>query len=228
MQQGSVSRSYGPQGLAQVSVLKQVIRVMMSDNKQVFEFPKEAAPAYLAQGSFKAGPVLVKLSEKSDKIISAAPYEGSFVVKFKTFPAGKDQLPFPKRNQKPGRTKDGRTYPRDFLQFFTVHEVQEGSYAGFEIFDIFLYFEKGKGFTPTVEPPGMTMLSGSGAAVQKVKDWLVAAGVWDYDIPYSENILPTLGNLFSKYGQAYKLTIDKGWPASYDTLPKGAIKKKGK
>jgi len=52
-----------------------------------------------------------------------------------------------------------------------------------------------------------------------LQGFLEACGVWDQDIPFSDNVLPTLQKMILVEGKVFGLTIKDGWVDSIMELP---------
>lgn len=212
MKRGAVQRDYGPQGQAQVTVAKGTVRIRFSANNVVYEIPRANCPDYLtASGVYR-----VSLSEDTTSVVSVSPYNGDYLVKFVRF-GSKNAVPVPRREQSPGRRRDGTMYPRDFLKFSATLEVTQGPLAGAPIVSPFLYRDRSNGFANDGE--GELLIAGDSRDVQKLVSFLTAAGVFEMRLPFSDNVLPALQEAILRRGDEFKVTITDGWPTSYEAVP---------
>lgn len=217
MKRGVLKKKYGPSGQAQVTVGKRSVVVLMAETRVKYEFPLDSVPKELLNG-FTTGQLKVTLSDDGTRVVGVAPWNEKVIVRVKNF--GTDIIPVPKHSDKPGHRKDGTEFPQDYLYFnVNMEAISPTKYAGMNIFSTFRYFdEKGGGFAPDEDGSGITTLVGKNQNVQKLESFLQATGVAEVDFPWSDNILPALLAAIRKADREFAVTIQEGWPNSFEAI----------
>lgn len=229
----SSTRERGPSGPAKVAIAGKKVTVTMLDTNgqetfQTFSFPIEELPFNVGSGKY-----FVSLSLDGTKFYTVRPLAGMFVCKAERCASAPTQgggfsVPIPKHVQGERQSAKG-SYTVDEQTFTVICKVTEGAYEGMEIPLPFLYFRKsqsgggGSGFTDDGE--GNVAVRGSGKRIEVLVSFLESTGIWDTQISYSENILPSLDVAF-KSSKPFVVILNKGWPDAYSPAPEAPAKRK--
>jgi len=208
----------GPQGLGTVKVLQSCVKIESEEGK-IYEIAhdKVAEGVVVANGS----DISFSLSTNGDWLYNLRPANGSFFAKFVGFTKKKDDpIPVPKLAKGGPRTsRDGKSYfVPDRWQFTAIHEIINGNFAGAQ-------YVQSLDYAFREADNGNTILVVSGGRTQRVEKFLdVVSGGSNYDIPYSDNILPDLEAILLKKGAVYQIIVEKGWVNGINLLPEGITK----
>lgn len=159
-------------------------------------FDKSDCPDAIKKGNW-----FVTLTSEGDGVLGLRPINAMTKAKFSHFVAGDDDIPVP-------FTKEGKF--GDYLAFIALLNLG-GEYKGM-VQPFFLYYK-------FAEYDGNLVIKGSGRSTDMLQGFLEACGVWDQDIPFSDNVLPTLQKMILVEGKVFGLTIKDGWVDSIMELP---------
>lgn len=216
----TVQRVYqrGPQGRARVVSNKKSLTVTMVDTGQQLIFDI-ASLGYTLPTPFVAGDYAVKISFDLTKLEAIAPWNGSVVTRFTRFASPQDprtgayQLPVPKPpRDRVGKTRDGRTYDKNWLQFTALMEVMEpAQYAGM-IVPAVLHYE----FVPDPNGQAGPPVSRSKYVEQLIQFLDKASGDFtSLSIPFSDNILPPLEKQLQERNRLFQCVLENGWVVAF-------------
>jgi len=163
-------------------------------------FDKSDCPDAMKKGNW-----FVTLLSDGDGVMGLRPINAMGKAKFSHFVAGDDDIPVP-------FTKEGKF--GDYLAFIALLSLG-GEYKGM-MQPFFLYYK-------FAEYDGNLVIKGSGRSTDMLQGFLEACGVWDQDIPFSDNVLPTLQKMILVEGKVFGLTIKDGWVDSIMELPNQTI-----
>ena len=121
--------------------------------------------------------------------------------KFSSFTTGEDDIPVPIE-------KEGKF--GSYLACVALLTLG-GEYKGM-VQPMFLYYK-------FAEYEGNLVVKGTGRSSDMLQSFLEATGVWDQDIPFSDNVLPTLQKMILVESKAFGITIKDGWVDSIMELP---------
>lgn len=211
----------GPNGPAEVRVLKNKIIVEFENQAKYpepYQFALDQAPDYIRSGRFYVNLSLDESEIDGIRIIDG----GTYMVRVKNFIQGKDTPPTPKfRDRKQVKSAKGGTWwvpAHD--EFYVLFEVVAGTFEGLEIFAGFDYPFNKDNMT------GLAFIDGSLATgskkVDQLSDFMIAAGVEDVELPFSENILPELEEAILEEAATFQVVLnEKGFIDSIAELPEG-------
>ena len=151
--------------------------------------------------AMKKGNWFVTLLAEGDGVMGLRPINAMCKGKFSHFVANEDDVPVPIE-------KEGKYGP--YLAFIALLNLG-GEYKGM-VQPFFLYYK----FS---EYDGNLVIKGSGRSTDMLQSFLEACGVWDQDIPFSDNVLPTLQKMILVENKVFGLTIKDGWVDSIMELP---------
>ena len=135
-------------------------------------------------------------------VMGLRPYGVICKAKFSNFTTDENDIPTPKQY-------DGKYGP---YHAFTALLALGGEYKGM-IQPLFLVYK-------FAEYEGNTVIQGGGAWVDRLQAFLEACGVMDQDIPFEDNLLPTLQKMILVESRVFSLTIEKdGFVNSVMELP---------
>ncbi len=135
-------------------------------------------------------------------VMGLRPYGAICKAKFSHFVTDENDIPTPKQY-------DGKFGP---YHAFTALLALGGDYKGMAQPTFLVY--------KFAEYEGNTVIQGGGAWVDRLQAFLEACGVMDQDIPFEDNLLPTLQKMFLVEDRVFSLTINKdGFVDSVMELP---------
>ena len=147
------------------------------------------------------GKWFVTLTAEGDKVLGLRPINAMCKGKFSHFVAGEDEIPVPiEREGKYG----------NYLSFISLLNLG-GDYKGM-VQPMFLIYK-------FANYDGSLVIKGTGRASDMLQSFLEATGVWDQDIPFSDNVLPDLQKMILAESKVFGLTIKDGWVDSIMELP---------
>jgi hypothetical protein len=152
----------------------------------------------------KKGNWFVTLTSEGDEVMGLRPINAMCKGKFSHFVAGEDDIPAPFVKE-----SKNKKYP-DYLAFIALLNLG-GEYKGM-VQPFFLYYK-------FADYAGNLVIKGSGRGADMLQGFLEACGVWDQDIPFSDNVLPTLQKMILVESKVFGLTIKDGWVDSIMELP---------
>jgi len=200
----------GPRGKAHIALRGKKAVITFEDTSHgIVELPRGDLPKWVKGGTWH-----VTLNARKDIVFGVRPLDGTFFVEVQKMAAPEGQPPVPKRVQYVGRRKDGTTFDVDYLGFTLICKVVQGAMTGCEI-PVHLRYN----FIEESGEESVVAIKGSGKHSVALADFLTAAGVIDTEIPFSENVLPTLESILQTKGQPLMLVIKNGWADSYAPLP---------
>lgn len=159
-------------------------------------FDKASSPIATREGNW-----FVTLMSDDEEIMGLRPISAMCKAKFSHFAAGEDDIPTPGEYE----GKWG-----SYLAF-TALLTLGGEYKGM-IQSLFLAYK-------FVEYEGTTVIKGMGRWVDTLQSFLEAGGVWDQDIPFSDNVLPTIQKMLLVESKVFGLAIKDGFVDSIMELP---------
>lgn len=216
--QTKTKKSVGPQGLAEVRVLKNGLRVIFADG-DTYEVSSEG-------WDHPTGKYQITLNETHDKILFASPPAGTYLVRFREFgnrqnkTEGNSGMPEPyikRGGMRQGKNGAAWFAPDELSVSAKLEVVDPGSpYKGLNIIYSFPYaFE--------VQPGTVfTMITAKATRLVKIEEFLRIAGL-DFlndDIPYSTNVLPWLENRLQSARKRFSVTLnEKGFVQTLTEIP---------
>lgn len=206
----------GPQGKAEVRVLKDSVKVIF-DNGDEHEIAKDRAPKYI--GTVKNGTYYVRLSTDETTLYDIRPFSGTYFVRFRRFTARKDELPAPRYEE--GSWKKRRSDGADFWA--------EPRWVMTALLDVL----GGEKYTGMVMPltleycfgdfEGLTGIVGYGKPARRTQEFMERAG-YDFEVDevtYSENILPDLEAILLARRKVFMVEVENGWVKAMVDTPEG-------
>ena len=160
-------------------------------------FDKMSSPSATRKGNW-----FVTLMADDEEILGLRPINAMCKAKFSNFVAGEDGIPAPFEK----KSERGNIY----LAFVALLNLG-GEYKGM-VQSLFLGYK-------FVEYEGSTVLKGSGRWVDNLQSFLEAGGIWDQDIPFSDNLLPTIQKMLLIENKVFGLAIKNGFVDSIMELP---------
>ena len=151
----------------------------------------------------KKGNWFVTLTSEGDGIMGLRPNNAMCKAKFSQFVAGEDDIPVP-------FLKESKFGGDDYLAFIALLSLG-GEYKGM-VQPFFMIYK-------FAEYDGNLVIKGTGRSADMLQGFLEACGVWDQDIPFSDNVLPTLQKMILVESKVFGLTIKDGWVDSIMELP---------
>lgn len=228
MKRYELKKEYGPSGPAMVTVGPRAVGVLMQETHIKYELPHDSVPEFLVEGGFKNGLLRVSFSDDNTRLLNASPWEGRVLAKVKNF-GGDDFLPTPKQDKSDGHTRDGRTYPRDFLKWgATIELTGPKEFVGMSAYCPFLYYDKKRGGFIPDESGTMVALAGKNRDIQRLELFLQATGVGELELPWSDNILPALLAAIKKKDREFAVHFKDGWPDTYEAIIQKVVERKPK
>jgi len=221
----------GPGGPAEVVITGKKVRIEFIKGYaqkpnpfagQVFLFTVDALPLK----SLPSGEYNVLLNTDGDSIFGICPLNQTVQVKFTHFSSPTDQNgnrmpPTPKRDAGTRQGKNG-PYQYDEMKFTAIGEITSPrDFRGLEVAMPFLYNFRDDG-------EGGLAISGTGARSQMLNDFLRVAYGGDFQMPFSDNILPKLELLLQSAEREFMVVIKNGWPSSYADAMNGVSRKPAK
>jgi len=203
------TKTKGPKGEARIRVGNGQVQITFKDDQSnPLLFKKSDVPEYV-----KAGQFYVSMSGDKE-ILSVRPINAIENARFAHFVAEEGEVPVPK--EYPGgtaRRKDGTTFAYDaYRAFIAILEITNNEYKGMTIpvFLRYLFVDDGE---------GNIAIKGSGKNAELVENFLEVSGVYDQDIPYSDNVLPKLQKVLLKRRAEFQVMLKAGNVDSFMELP---------
>ena len=159
-------------------------------------FDKMSSPSATCKGNW-----FVTLMADDEEILGLRPVNAMCKGKFSNFVAGEDDIPAPGEYE----GKFGK-----YLAFTALLNLG-GEYKGM-VQSMFLAYK-------FAEYDGITVIKGSGRWVDNLQAFLEAGGIWDQDIPFSDNVLPTIQKMLLVESKVFGLAIKDGFVDSIMELP---------
>lgn len=199
-------RQYGPIGAAKVATVGKVLQIVLTASGEIVNLSTDALPEGVKK--IPSGDYKVSLSVKKDKLYEIYPLNGSQEVEFIGFAKKEGQPPFPRPPLKrTGINRQGKEYPRDWLEFKVLVRIVSGPHTGLIIgFKLRYYFAVGKdGIHAAV--------SGTGSHSQILARFLDAStgDISKVRVVFSDNILPPLETLLLREGRPFQVIVEAGW-----------------
>jgi len=210
--------SFGPNGLAEVRVLANKIKVIFEDG-DIYELPLEAWDTARKPGNYYIG--LNK--DRTDIAFLNPPPGRTWTTRFREFKREGAEIPMP--YVEPGgmrQKKDGGTfYAESELRAKALLSILEpdGKYDGLTLTVIIPYI-----FDQSPNNPSATIMYGKKGQIARAERLLRLAG-FDFatdQIPYSPNVLPFLETMLKERDRVFTATTnDKGFVTELGELPVG-------
>lgn len=213
--------SFGPNGLAEVRLLKDKVKVIFEDG-DIYELPKDGFPE-----DRKAGNYILGLDKDRTKVMFLKPVGGAtYYAKFQEFKRDGTDIPNPYiQRGGPRKSKDGGTWiADDEMRFKAILTVLDpgGQYDGLNLTATVPYVFEQKPGTTLVEAVGKK------GQLERVEKFLRVTG-FDFvndTLQYSPNILPALERLLQEKGAIFSVTLnDKGFISEMAQVPAAFLPK---
>jgi len=198
----------GPSGEARLSLRKNDLLVRMVSGP-TFSLDRSLVPdsvSKLPDISYR-----VAVSKDYTRLYTLVPWTGMYRANFQAFKANPNQPPMAMPPFEPqGMTRDGKPYPKDWLEFRALCPIIEGACKGLVISIKFHY-----NFTGSAD--GLAALRGQRSRhTQFLARFLdVSVGLDRVQIPFSENLLPPLQTLLQKHGRSFQVILNQGFPETF-------------
>jgi len=203
------SGTKGPRGEAKVRVGNGQVQIIFKDDKDTpYRFKKADLPQTAKPGTF-----YVSLSGEGE-FLSMRPMNAIVRAKFTNFVAEEGEVPSP-QEYKGGtaRRKDGTSFSYDpYLATIAILEITDKEYKEMTIpvFLRYLFVDDGE---------GNIAIKGGGKNADLLESFLEVTGVYDIEIPFSENVLPRLQKHLLKKGAEFQVMLKNGNCDSFLELP---------
>jgi len=180
----------------QLSKDEKTFRVTFDEDGFKKDFDKVSSPSATRKGIW-----FVTLMADDEEIMGLRPINAMCKGKFTHFAAGEDEIPSPSE------------YEGKFGKYlaFTALLTLGGEFKGM-VQPLFLVYK-------FAEYEGVTVLKGSGRWVDMCQSFIEAGGIWDQDIPFSDNLLPTFQKMLLTENKIMGLAIKDGYVDSIMELP---------
>jgi hypothetical protein len=216
MVQMQVKSSVGEQGVADVRIGKNSIRVAFKESGIVYDLPKDQWEEDRPSGEYG-----VTLSKDNQKVISLRPVMGTYVFRFLSMGNRVNDIPEPAiQRGGPRQSKDGKKswFAPDSIVWRTNLEVlSEGRFHGLTVMYSLPYI-----FAPVVGTPNTQLLANGRRDLETVERFLRATGfdIVSREIPFSTNVLPWLEKDLKSLNVPFLARVnEKGFVESPEILP---------
>lgn len=198
-------KSYGPQGSADVRILKTLVKVIFDDG-DLYELPLDGWPKERPAGKYN-----VTLSKERDKVMFINAPAGMYLGRYKGMPkpqGGEHPEPYIERGG-PRKNKDGGSwYAADEMRFKIHVEIldEDPHTGGLTVSKSLPYlFEQAPGLPNAI-------IVGKKGQLARLNEGLKILGydsMTDTDIPYSPNVLPWLDRWFMEHRKVFQMTLNE-------------------
>jgi hypothetical protein len=193
-------------GLADVRVRDDAELVIQFEDGDRFTVPYDMS----AVGMIEDGKYRVSLSSDGAQLFGIVPASGTYIVRYDGMVAAKGELPAPKMiTGGPRKTKDGKKtwIAPDYLAFTVLLRIVSAKNKRMTVpYQLNYSFEQYKDTDETVIPLGTKPL-------ERTATFLQLAGM-DFNrdsIPFSENVLPYLDELFRDRNAKFQVVLKNGY-----------------
>lgn len=193
---------------------KGIAKVVVGNGKVVITFENDD-PITLKSADVpkfvKTGKWYVTMNAEENEILAVRPINALSKAKFSHFPTQEEgELPAPFEKQGGSATrKDGTKFSYEpYLAFNTVIKLISKEYDGMTVpvFMRYLFVNDGD---------GNVAIKGGGKNADILESFLEVTGVFDTDIPYSDNILPRLQKRILKADRTFNVMIKDSYADSF-------------
>lgn len=211
--QSKVKKNVGVQGVADVRILKDALRINFADGDS-YQIEK-------GDWKYPAGKYNITLTSQGDKVLFVSPPPlTTHLVRFEHFGnRGQNDIPSPYiQRGGPRQSKSGGSYyaPDELKASARLVVVGTSPYEGLGIVYTFPY-----SFEPQPGTP-FTLISATASRLAKIEEFLRVAGLdlLKDDIPFSDNVLPWLESKFQSAGKIFQVALnDKGFVQTLTEVP---------
>lgn len=212
----------GPNGLAEIRLLKEKVKVIFAEDGDIYELPLESWTDNEFYGDKPAGNYIVGLNkERTDFYFVKPPGDSTWYVRFKEFVRKGSDTPTPyiQKGGKTITTKDGGSFvTQDEMRAAYYLEIldPDGKYDGMSLWGNIPYiFEQATGTTHCE-------LVGKKRQLELTERFLRVTG-FDFvndSIQYSPNVLPQLERMLQEKGAIFSVkTNEKGFVQEMSEVP---------
>lgn len=226
MRQGPNPKQQGPGGVAQMRMVGKNYHIRLKETNEEFSIEPENTEL---PKTFKLSPqteYFVKISNDGNKLYSLWPANETVILRYLRPAAKEGTIPIPKHFQGMRQNKEGNWYNVDEMTFTLLAEILDPAEdAGLTVPLSFLYSTRNKNGQVSGlvdDGTGNVMVRGADKnnRLQNLISFFESAGIWDMDIPFSDNMIPTFDAFLREHGRPFSVRLRNGWADSYSPVPK--------